>query len=140
MPTRKTFLNRFSLERATFVASAALLLAPLLCPVAMATAQNANPPKPVLNLPDPTPRPRDPHDIFSDDPTGAAQRQQANELHNSKRRAQVIATTDQLVQLAKQLRDDIAKNDPENPMFLNARNAEKIEKLAKSVREQMKSP
>jgi hypothetical protein len=124
MPTRKTFLNRFSLERATFVASAALLLAPLLCPVAMATAQ----------------RPRDPHDIFSDDPTGAAQRQQANELHNSKRRAQVIATTDQLVQLAKQLRDDIAKNDPENPMFLNARNAEKIEKLAKSVREQMKSP
>jgi hypothetical protein len=90
-----------------------------------------------IYLPDPTPRERDLHDVFSDNPVDRARQQQAVSVQKAKQRDQVVAETDQLVLLAQQLRDSIS-HSTEGPSVPDVMTAQKIEKLAKSVKEQMK--
>jgi hypothetical protein len=125
-----------SLRIATPIAAcgfAILLAAPGLAPVYAQTNRTSQ----QLVLVDPTPRERDPHAVFGDNQTDRANQQDAASLQRAQRRDQVVAETDQLLLLAQQLRDSIAKSSS-GPAVPDIMTAQKIEKLAKSVKDQMK--
>jgi hypothetical protein len=93
-----------------------------------------------IYLPDPTPRPPDLHDKYKDDPLERARQQQAAQLRQAQLRQQLTAATDRMAQLAQQLKDEMAKDDKDNsPLSVNAQKAAEIEKLAKTVKNTMKS-
>lgn len=90
-----------------------------------------------IYLPDPTPRPPDLHDKYKDDPLERARQQRAAQLHQAQLRQQLTAATDRMAQLAQQLKDDVEKED--SPLSVSAQKAAEIEKLAKTVKNTMKS-
>jgi hypothetical protein len=92
-----------------------------------------------INLPNPTPRDRDLHDVYKDDPTEKIRQQQATLIRQAQARQQAIAATDRLAQLAAQLKDDMEKHELGGPLGANAQKAAEIEKLAKAVKNSMKS-
>jgi hypothetical protein len=91
-----------------------------------------------ITLKDPTPRPPDLEKEYGTDPADHARQQQAAMLRNAQIREKVVTETNKLFQLAQELRDDVAKSSKDNPAAVNAAKAAQIEKLAKSVKEQMK--
>ena len=88
---------------------------------------------------DPTPRERDPHAIFGNDPADHVRQQQAAALQRAQRRDLVVAETDQLLLLAQQLRDSIVSHSASGPTVPDVMTAQKIEKLAKSVKDNVKT-
>ncbi|HEX7157960.1 MAG TPA: hypothetical protein VF214_03010 [Edaphobacter sp.] len=92
-----------------------------------------------INLPNPTPRDRDLHDVYKDDPTQKIRQQQAAMIRQAQLRQQAVAATDRLAQLAAQLKDDMEKHEPGGPLNPYAQKAAEIEKLAKTVKNSMKS-
>ncbi len=92
-----------------------------------------------IYLPDPTPRPPDLHREYSDDPVERERQQQLIKLRNAQRLQDVVLTTNSLSLLAQQLKAEMATHDKAAPMSQEAMKAEEIEKLAKRVKEAMKS-
>ncbi len=92
-----------------------------------------------IYLPDPTPRPPDLHREYSDDPVQRERQQQLARLRNAQLLQQVVLSTNSLSLLAQQLKDEVATHDKAAPMSQEAMKAEEIEKLAKRVKEAMKS-
>lgn len=101
-----------------------------------ATAQNSNGSQRLV-LVDPTPRERDPHAVFADDPVQRARERLAADLQRTERRKQIALDTDQLLLLAQQLRNSVVNHDT-SVHVPEVMTAQKIEKLAKSVKETMK--
>lgn len=91
-------------------------------------------------LPDPTPRERDLPDKYKDDPMQQARRQQAALLRQAQLHQQAIEATNRLTQLAAQLKEEMEKGGKDSvALNLNAQRAAEIEKLAKVVKNSMKS-
>lgn len=90
-------------------------------------------------IPDPTPRPPDIRKQYDDDPIERRKLEQATAVKNKLRQERVIADTDKLVLLAQQLRAEIAKGDKGGAAYPQAIKAEAIEKLAKQVKDKMRS-
>jgi hypothetical protein len=99
-----------------------------------AAAQNQQ-----VYLPNPTPRDPDLHDKYKEDPLERVRQQQAAQLRQAQVRQQVAAATDRLAQLAQQLKDEMEKGDKHSPLSVSAQKAAEIEKLAKTVKNSMKS-
>jgi hypothetical protein len=92
-----------------------------------------------IYLPDPTPRDRDLHDKYKDDPLQQVRQQQAALLRQAQLHQQAIEATNRMTQLAQQLKEEMEKGDKNNSSpNLNAQRAAEIEKLAKIVKNSMK--
>jgi hypothetical protein len=92
-----------------------------------------------IYLPNPTPRDPDLHDKYKDDPLAQARQQQAAQIRQAQIRQQVAAATDRLALLAQQLKNEVEKGDKDTSLIVDAQKAAEIEKLAKSVKNAMKS-
>ncbi len=90
-------------------------------------------------LPNPTPRDQDLHDKYKEDPTEKLRQQQASLLRSAQQREQVKAATARLTVLAEQLKKDMEKHELGGPLGANAQTAAEIEKLAKTVKNTLKS-
>jgi hypothetical protein len=99
-----------------------------------AAAQNQQ-----IYLPNPTPRDPDLHDKYKEDPLERVRQQQAAQLRQAQIRQQVAAATEKLAQLAQQLKDEMEKDNKDSPLSVKAQKAAEIEKLAKKVKNSMKS-
>ena len=92
-----------------------------------------------INLPDPTPRPPDLQRQYGDDPAQRAREEQAAKLRKAMMREQVLTETNELSVLAQELKDEVGKRDKEasfTPAFVKV---EEIEKLAKKLKDNLKS-
>ena len=99
----------------------------------------AGPGSQMVILPNPTPRPADPHDIFRDDPVARARQQQALALKRTQMHAQVVTDTSYIVLLAQQVRDHHAtRNTSATIEGSDLVGVEQIEKLAKRVKDNSK--
>lgn len=116
------------------VISAALLVGSgLLVPRAFA---QSGPPSQMVNVPNPTPRPADPHEVFRDDPALRARQQQAIAVKRAKLHAQIVSDTKDILELAQQIRDHRVTHDATGTATgSDLVGAQKIEKLAKQVKE-----
>jgi hypothetical protein len=92
-----------------------------------------------IYLPDPTPRPPDLHREYGDDPVERAKLAQAAKLQKLIQIQQVVSATNSLSVLAQELKNDVDKHDRGAPMTDAVVKAEEIEKLAKKVKDTMKS-
>lgn len=92
-----------------------------------------------IMLKDPTPRPPDLQRQYAEDPVARARQQQAALAQSRLRRQQVMAMTNQLVLLAQELKDEIAKNDKGASTNPGSIKAQDIEKLVKQLKKAMKS-
>ena len=90
-------------------------------------------------LPNPTPRDQDLHDKYKEDPTDKIRQQQAALLRSAQQRELVKAATTRAAALAEQLKKDMEKHEPGAPLGANAQTAAEIEKLAKTVKNTLKS-
>ena len=87
-------------------------------------------------LPNPTPRPSDPHDVFRDDRVLRAHQQQAIALKRAKTHAQMVSDTRDILLLAQQIRDHRVNHDAASTSTgSDLVGAQQIEKLAKQVKE-----
>lgn len=90
----------------------------------------------VVILPNPTPRPADPHDVFRDDPALRARQQQAIALKRAKLHAQMVSDTKDILLLAQQIRDHhVNQTAAGTATGSDLVGAQQIEKLAKQVKE-----
>jgi hypothetical protein len=64
---------------------------------------------------------------------------QAQKKRNEQRQQQIVKDTDKLLELAQQLKAEVAKNDKNTLSATSARKAEEMEKLAKGVKDKMKA-
>lgn len=90
-------------------------------------------------IPDPTPRQPDIRRKYEDDPVERRKLEQAVAVRNKLRQERVISDTDKLVMLAQQLKADIANGNKAGIAYPQALKAEAIEKLAKQVKDKMRS-
>jgi hypothetical protein len=89
-------------------------------------------------LPNPTPRPPDLQRLYDQDPTVRDKMIRAIAVKNELRQEKLVSTTDKLVLLAHDLRDRVAKQD-NSSISTESDTAEEIERLAKMVKEKMRS-
>jgi hypothetical protein len=92
-----------------------------------------------VNLPDPTPRDRDLHELYGDNPVLREQQQRAAALRRTRQRVQIVADANEILLLAQQMREHLVKHDDSAQAPPDAITARKIEALAKRVREEMQS-
>lgn len=118
----------------TLLVGAALLIGvSWLTPAAHA---QGGPPSQMVNVPNPTPRPADPHEVFRDDPALRARQQQAIALKRAKLHAQIVSETKDILLLAQQIRDHRVNHDAAGTATgSDLVGAQQIEKLAKQVKE-----
>jgi hypothetical protein len=91
------------------------------------------------NIPDPTPRDRDLHDRYNDSTISQEQRKRIEALRMTQQRAQAAADTEEIVLLAHQIQSHRVNRDGRVASPPDATTAQKIESLAKRVRENMQS-
>lgn len=113
-----------------------ICLTALLATTGLAPAQAQDNASHRLVLVDPTPRERDPHAVFADDPVQRAREKLAADLQRTERRKQIAIDTDQLLLLAEKLRNSVVNHDTSVPIS-DVMTAQKIEKLAKGVKDKM---
>lgn len=77
-------------------------------------------------------------DSLGNDPMGARIEEQQARSRNSDRQKRLVADTDKLMDLVKQLKEQVEKPDEPMPPAEVEKRAEEIEKLAKSVKDRMK--
>jgi len=115
------------------VGAALLIGAECFAPKALA---QSGPESHMVILPNPTPRPADPHDVFRDDPALRARQQQAIALKRAKLHAQMVSDTKDILLLAQQIRDHHANQAASGTATgSDLVGAQQIEKLAKQVKE-----
>ena len=115
-----------------------LFLCTLMVWVAIATGQNQPPTSPHVIIPNPTPRQPDLQRELGDD--HRSQKRKAVLLLQSQLRAREIwLESNQILLLAQQLQEEIHPGKKSPSMAANAIKVGKIEKLAQSVQEKMKT-
>lgn len=111
----------------------------LLCVLLLGTAatfgQEQNPTHVVI--PNPTPRPPDLKQQFGDNPADQKKRE-AVWLENQLRAREVWLESNQILLLAQQLQQEIVSRKKSTSMAADAAKVAKIEKLARTVQENMK--
>jgi len=73
------------------------------------------------------------------DPAARHAQEEAGKLRNVERQNRLVADTNKLVQLAQELKTEVDKSNKDMLSVSVVKKAEEIEKLAKSVKERMKS-
>jgi hypothetical protein len=111
----------------------------IVCAVPSIARAQSGPSQRPIYLPDPTPRPPDLQRQYSNDPVARAKQQQAALLRAAQRRQQVVLDTNDLLQLAQELKDDLAKHNDSPTMIPNATKPEEIEKLAKTIKQNVRA-
>ena len=114
------------------VAWAALLL------LGAATSLGQNPPTSHVVIPNPTPRPPDLKQELGDSPRDEKKREVAS-LQNQLRAREVWLESNQILLLAQELQQEIVAKKRSTSMAVDAAKVGKIEKLARTVQEKMKS-
>jgi hypothetical protein len=89
-------------------------------------------------LPNPTPRQPDLQRLYDKDPAIQEKMIRAIAIKNELRQEKLVSTTDKLVLLAHDLKDRVAKQG-NNSISTESDTAEEIERLAKLVKEKMRS-
>jgi hypothetical protein len=89
-------------------------------------------------LPNPTPRPPDLQRMYDKDPAIREKMLKAIAVKNELRQEKLVSTTDKLVLLAHDLKDRVAKQG-NSSISMESDTAEEIERLAKVVKEKMRS-
>ncbi len=92
-----------------------------------------------ITLPDPTPRDPDPHLLFGESPANPAHQQQLMAKRNEQRRQLMQWAANEMVSLSERLEVDLAKHQAGGPMIPAETDAERIEKIAKSLKEAVKA-
>lgn len=90
-------------------------------------------------IPDPTPRDRNLHDRYSDLPTSQQQQSRMAAMRHAQSRVQVAADTNEILVLAQQLRSHRIRHETQTSGPPDTFTAQKIESLAKRVRENLQS-
>ena len=115
---------------------------PFLCTVvvwvAVATGQNQPPTSPHVIIPNPTPRQPDLQKELGDNPRDQKKRE-ALLLQSQLRAREIWLESNQILLLAQQLQEEIHPGKKSPSMASNAIKVGKIEKLAQSVQEKMKT-
>jgi hypothetical protein len=93
----------------------------------------------VIYLPDPTPRPPDPHLLLGDNPQAGTSTQEAVEHRNAKRRELVVWAANELVTLSERVQANVAKPKTSESVASAAADADKIEQLAKNLTAALKA-
>ncbi len=131
-------MRMVSLTRYLCSAQVALVVAAIVfTPVAHAQSNNSKSQQ--IYLPDPTPRPIDPHLLLGDNPQAGTTTQEALEHRNQKRRELTVWAADQLVTLSEHLQADVTQPKTSLNTADAAANAEKIEQLAKNLTAALKA-
>jgi hypothetical protein len=97
-----------------------------------------DPPVGHVVLPNPTPRDPDLKQVFGDTPADQ-ERQRVISLQNQLRAREIWLESNQILLLAQQLQQEILSAKKSASMEANAAKARQIEKLAKSVQQQMRA-
>jgi hypothetical protein len=105
-----------------------------------ARAQSANPKQQMVYLPDPTPRPIDPHWKLDDNPQAGTSTQEALDHRNQRRRELTVWAADELVTLSARLQADLAQPRTDLATADAVANAQKIEQLARNLAAALKAP
>lgn len=116
---------------ASWVAWVALLLS-------TAASFGQNPPTSHVVIPNPTPRPPDLKQELGDSPRDEKKREVAS-LQNQLRAREVWLESNQILLLAQELEQEIVAKKRSTSMAVDAAKVGKIEKLARTVQEKMKS-
>jgi hypothetical protein len=116
-------------------AKSCLLFALALC-AAGARGQQQQPTHVVI--PNPTPRPPDLKQELGDSP-GDQKKREAVSLENQMRAREIWLESNQILLLAQELDQELASKKKSTSMAVKAAKVAKIEKLAQSVQEKMKS-
>jgi hypothetical protein len=119
----------------------------LAIPTALAMVLLGGPLAPLANpqstgtvyVPDPTPRDRDLHDRYSDTPALQQQKSRMAAMRRAQLRVQAAADTNEILLLAQQLRSHRIQHEAPVSGPSDASTAQKIESLAKRVRENLQS-
>jgi hypothetical protein len=111
------------------------VLCALLLGASAALGQNAPPAK--VTIPNPTPRPPDLKQEYSDNPADQ-KKNDAISIQNQLRAREIWLESNQILLLAQQLQEEILSDKKSTAMTASAAKAGKIEKLAQSVQEKMK--
>ena len=90
-------------------------------------------------LPDPTPRPPDYRKKYDQDPAQLKKLKQAEMLKNQMRQEKMVSDTQKLVQLAEEVKKEMDADQTSSPKYAQAMKVEEIEKLAKNVKQKMRS-
>ncbi len=111
------------------------------CALSPAAAHaQGGPPTQIVSIPNPTPRPADPHDIFRDDPVARVRQQQLLALKRTQMHSQVVTDTNNILMLAQLIREHQATEaSATNAAGSDIIGAEQIEKLAKRVKDNSKT-
>ena len=130
-------MNSITRTAHTTIVSLTFLL--LSCAFASKASAQGGPGSTQVVLPNPTPRPADPHDVFRDDPVARAREQQIQALKRTQMHAQVVLDANNILLLAQQIRDHRVTHDTTaNATGSDLVNAQQIEKLAKRVKDNSK--
>jgi hypothetical protein len=105
---------------------------------AEAAKGQGNEPPPRVIIPNPTPRELDLEKVYGDDAQGRKKRE-ALLLQSQLRAREIWLESNQILLLAQQLKQEILSDKKSLPMTSNAAKVAKIEKLAQSVQEKMKT-
>jgi hypothetical protein len=90
-------------------------------------------------LPDPTPRDRDLHDRYNDSPALQEQQKRMAAMRRAQRQVAISADTNEILSLAKELRTHRLQHESSGTGPSDTFVAQKIESLAKRVRENVQS-
>jgi hypothetical protein len=90
-------------------------------------------------LPNPTPRPYDVRQKYDRDPIEKQKLEHAIAVKNQLRQEKVVSDTDKLVLLAAELKATVEQHSKTGAPFPESLKAEQIEKLAKTVKDKMRS-
>jgi len=90
-------------------------------------------------LMDPTPRQPDYRKKYDQDPAELKKLRQADMLKNQMRQQKMESDTQKLVQLAEEVKKEMTDNRSGAPKYAEAMKVEEIEKLAKNVKQKMRS-
>ncbi len=106
----------------------------ILCLPVAARAQQQTPPPtpPVPMVPGVNPNGTE------QDPALRHMTEQMSMRRNTQRQQQIVSDTAHLLQLAQQLNDDVSKSDKDQLSLSVVKDADEIEKLAKSIKEKMR--
>ena len=105
--------------------------------VLSAASRAQDPPQHVI-IPNPTPRDPDLKQVFNDTPE-AREKQRVISIKNQLRAREIWLESNQILLLAQELQQEILSEKKSVSMESNAAKAGQIEKLAKSVQQQMRA-
>ena len=90
-------------------------------------------------LPNPTPRPYDVRQKYDQNPAAQQKLEHSIAVKNQLRQERVVSDTEKLVLLASQLKANVEQHFNNGTPYPESLKAEEIEKLAKTVKEKMRS-